>query len=73
MWFDFRWIEFNEARIAEHGITTEECEWVVCHVRPRQSGTTLIAEGQTQAGRDIRVIYTMDDAMTVFVIIAYEV
>lgn len=70
-WFDFRWIDWNRAKIAEHGVTTDECEWVVCYVAPIRSGDKFIADGRTQAGRHIRVVYVKDDQITVFVLTAY--
>ena len=73
MWSDFRWIEWNLAKIAEHGVTVDECEWVVEANKPRRSGDKFIAVGRTRSGRRIKVIYVMDDPMTVFVITAYPV
>jgi len=73
MGFDFRWIEWNLAKIAAHGVTTGECEWVVQRVKPSRSGEKYIASGRTMAGRRIRVIYVVDDPITMFVIPAYAV
>jgi len=73
MWFDFRWIQNNEAAIADHGVSKAECEWVVSRNRPTRIGDRFIAVGQTGGGRKLKVIYEMDDALTIFVVIAYPV
>ena len=73
MWFDFRWIDANEEAIAEHGISKAEVEFLVRRGRATRSGGRLIVTGNTNAGRRIKVIYEMDDKITVFVITAYPV
>lgn len=69
MWFDFRWISWNLAKIAKHGVEPDDCEWVVRRSRPRRSGRDkFIVRGRTRQGRLLQVVYLMDDQITVFVI-----
>jgi len=64
---------FNLDKIAAHGVTVEECQWVIEKSRPSKAGEKFIAVGRTRSGRKIKAIYVMDDAMTVFVITAYPI
>jgi uncharacterized DUF497 family protein len=73
LWFDFRWVQANEDAIAEHGMTKVEVEHVVRGGRATRSGDRRIVVGRTRAGRKIKVVYELDDKMTVFVITAYPV
>ncbi len=73
MWYDFRWIDQNESAIGDHRVSTDECEWVVTRYKPARLGERFVVNGQTKRRRNIRVIFEMDDEMTVFVNTAYPV
>jgi uncharacterized DUF497 family protein len=68
----FRWIEWNRDHIAEHGVSADEAETVVRHMRPpfpRQIGDDkLLVWGRGQGGRILQVIYVLDPDDTIFVI-----
>lgn len=68
----FRWIEWNEDHATQHGCTIAEIESVAGHPGrgyPRKVGRgKLMVIGRGRGGRKIRVIYTLDDDGTAFVI-----
>ena len=78
-WYDFIWnpeAGGNAAHIAEHGISIEDADLIVC--RPLATGLTRatgrpMATGFTADHRRIVVIYEVIDPVTVFVITAFEV
>jgi len=80
----FKWIEWNRAHIARHGVTEREAEEVVsapttAH-RIRRDGT-VVSRGVTRSGRRLCVVWREDEApdifadleSLVFVITAFEV
>jgi uncharacterized DUF497 family protein len=69
--YAFRWIDWNEEKVARHGVTPEEAEHVVNHARrpfPEQHGEKLFVAGPTAGGRWLQVIFVLDDSETAFVI-----
>jgi len=68
----FRWIDWNRAHVAEHGVDWEEAEMLVRQARPpfpQQIGEDkLLVMGQGRGGRFLQVIYVLDPDDTVFVI-----
>jgi uncharacterized DUF497 family protein len=67
--FFFIWDEENERHLAEHGITPDEFEEVVCDPDVvDQSRTTgrPIAFGMTSRGRYLACVYELLDPDTVF-------
>ncbi len=73
MWFDFRWIDWNLSKISNHDVETDECEWVVRRHGPRKSGAKHTVVGRTKSGRRLKVVYLMEDSITVFVLTAHDV
>lgn len=73
-WF-FIWDEENTRKVAEHGLTPQECEFVVENpfrlTRSRRSDRPL-AVGYTHTGRYIVVPFDVLDSATVRVVTAYE-
>lgn len=78
-WYDFIWnVEpgGNVLHIAEHGVSVDEAESIVC--RPIAVGSSRstgrpMATGVTPHGRLLVVIYEFIDDVTVYVITAFEV
>jgi uncharacterized DUF497 family protein len=73
--FFFIWDEENERHLAEHGITPDEFEEVVCDPDSiDQSRTTArpIAFGMTSTGRYLGCVYELLDADTIYAITAYK-
>ena len=84
--FRFKWIEWNLAKVASHGITAAEAEEVIRgnpDVAVGHSGA-FVARGRTAAGRYLEVVFVWDEALeaedaigtpaeaVVFVITAYD-
>jgi len=76
-WYDIVWNYEpggNVEHIAEHGITTEEVEAVICHplekTTSRSSGRPVVT-GYTEDGRHILVVYEEIDEVTVYPVTAY--
>jgi uncharacterized DUF497 family protein len=72
----FRWNQWNERHIGEHGIEPNEAEYVVKHPArgyPRRIGDekTLVL-GQTDVGRYLEVIFVFDPPGVKYVIHARE-
>ena len=69
---EFRWIEWNLEKIAQHGVTQAEAEYVVVNARspyPRyREDDKLLVWGSTDAGRMLQVVYLLDDDDAAFVI-----
>jgi uncharacterized DUF497 family protein len=69
-------LQIRTLLLAEHGLTPEDFEEVVCHPEDRdRSWTTnrLAAFGHTLDGHHIIAIYEMIDEMTIEPVTAYEV
>ena len=78
-WYDFIWNDEpggNVEHIAEHGLSTEDVEAVICNplekTTSRSSGRP-VATGYTADGRLIFVVYDEIDECTVYPVTAYEV
>jgi uncharacterized DUF497 family protein len=71
----FLWNELNEEHLAEHGVTPDEFEAIVCDPdsvdRSRSSGRE-IAFGEV-SGKMLACVYEMLDDSTVLPVTAYEV
>lgn len=71
----FVWNEELEAHLAEHGVTPEEFEEVVCdpdYVTTSRSTGRPIAFGETAGGKYLACVYELLDATTVLPVTAYE-
>jgi hypothetical protein len=71
----FIWTDEIIAHIAEHGISPDDFEHVVCH--PASKGLSRstglpVAWGHTGDGRYIMVVYEQIDRLTVLPVTAYE-
>ena len=75
-YFDFIWTEEIITHLAEHDISPEDFEEVVCNPfrkgRSRSSGRRA-AWGNTSDGRYIIAVYEEIDALTLLPVTAYEV
>ena len=78
-WYDFIWNHEsggNAEHIAEHGLTPEDVETVICNplekTTSRSSGRPVVT-GYTPDGRLIFVVYEEIDDVTVYPVTAYEV
>src|SRR5262245_41586675 len=78
-WYDFIWNNEpggNVEHIAEHGLTPEDVEAVICNplekTTSRSSGRPVVT-GYTPDGRLILVVYEEIDDVTVYPVTAYEV
>jgi len=71
---EFRWIDWNIAKVQSHGLTPEEAEFVVEHAELpypiKQPNDKYLVWGRTDAGRLIQVVflYDSDENDVVFVI-----
>ena len=75
-WYLFQWDSETEGHLAEHGVTPEEFEEVVCNpdaVGESRSTGRPIAFGYTSTGRYIACVYEMLDPDTVLPVTAYQV
>ena len=74
--FFFIWDGENDRHIAEHGVSYEEAEYVVCFpddkTISRSSGRNA-AYGYTPTGKRLFVAYELFDDATVYIVTAYEV
>lgn len=75
-YFDFVWTDDIVAHLAEHGISQDDFERVVC--RPTSKGTSHAsglpaAWGYTLDGRYILAVYDPLDPCTILPVTAYEV
>jgi uncharacterized DUF497 family protein len=78
-WYDFIWNAEpggNMDHIAEHGLTPEDVEAVICNpieeTTSRSSGRPVMI-GYAPDGRLILVVYEKVDDVTVYPVTAYEV
>jgi uncharacterized DUF497 family protein len=63
---DFRWIDFNIAKVEKHNLTVADVEFVIMsHPAVGRGDGKLYVEGATPAGRWIRVIFVEDDGIFV--------
>jgi hypothetical protein len=72
MTYGFRWNQWNQDHIAQHGVVPNEAQYVVEHPArgfPRYDGAGKYrAWGQTAAGRYLQVIYIFSPAGVVYVV-----
>ncbi len=78
-WYDIIWNDEpggNVEHIAEHGLTPEDVEAVICNPlekkTSRSSGRPVVT-GYTADGRLILVVYEEVDDVTIYPVTAYEV
>lgn len=68
----FRWNEWNIEKVAGHGVTPDEAEWVVQSAkRPypqRHSDGRWLVRGRTESGRLLQVVFLIDESDDVYVI-----
>jgi len=75
-YYFFLWTDENTSHIAEHGITQDEFEAVVCNpesVDVSRSTGRPIAFGFSPKGRRLACVYKMLDDHEIFPVTAYEV
>ena len=69
---EFRWIEWNRDKVAQHNVEPEEAEFVVNHARQpypmKVDDEKRLVGGQTRSGRYLQVVYLISVDDTVFVI-----
>ena len=72
----FFWNDPTVEHIAEHGITPEEFEEVVCdpdEVKLSRSSGRHIAFGETSSGKFVACVYERLDDSTIVPVTAYEI
>jgi uncharacterized DUF497 family protein len=75
-YFDFIWTDEAINHIAQHGISQEDFEEVVCQPQSKgfsRSSGLPAAWGHTSDGRYLIVVYEEVDEVTILPISAYEV
>jgi uncharacterized DUF497 family protein len=78
-WYDFVWNDEpggNVEHIAEHGLSPEDVEAVVCaplKTTVSRSSGRPVAVGYTPDGRLVFVVFELLDDVTVYPVTAYEV
>ncbi len=75
-YYFFQWTDEIVEHLAEHGITPEDFEKVVCNpmkIRKSRSSGLPAAFGYTEDGRYIIAIYKYLDDMTILPVTAYEI
>jgi uncharacterized DUF497 family protein len=69
---DFRWRDWNRAKMAKHGVTPAEAERVVRNAkRPypmRRHDDRWLVAGRCQGDRFIEVVYLIDPDGTLYII-----
>lgn len=69
MQYDFRWIDWNIAKVQSHGLDPDDVEHVINRARTfTASGDKRRVTGATPAGKWIQAIYLIDDDDSLFVI-----
>ncbi|MBA4032875.1 MAG: hypothetical protein C0478_18555 [Planctomyces sp.] len=74
-WFEFFWTPDIEEHLAEHDVTPEDFEFVVCHPsrrEPSRSSDRIVAQGYDPTGRWLACVYELVDRTTVIPVTAYE-
>lgn len=73
---DFRWNAWNIEHVERHGIDPEEAEHVVATAAPpfplSRADDKWLVWGRGRGGRQIQVVFVLDDDDTVFVIHARQ-
>ena len=73
---DFQWTDESIEHIAEHGVSQDDFEQVVCYPDSKgfsRSSRLPAAWGYTEDGRYIMAVYQELDELTVLPVTAYEV
>lgn len=69
---EFRWNQWNQDHIAEHGVQREEAEYVVRNAAapyPEERGDDKWRVwGQTESGRYLQVVFVVDPEEDIYVI-----
>jgi len=69
---EFRWIEWNRDKVAQHNVDLEDAEFVVNHARQpypiKVDDEKRLVWGQTRSGRYLQVVYLISVDEAVFVI-----
>jgi uncharacterized DUF497 family protein len=71
----FQWSEELEQHLADHGVTADEFEEVVCnpdHVLKSRTTGRPIAAGETSNGKYLMCVFELLDDMAVIPVTAYE-
>jgi uncharacterized DUF497 family protein len=75
-WYLFLWDPETEAHLAEHGVTPDEFEEVVCNpdsIGESRSTGRPIAFGYTGGGKYLACVYELVEGDTILPVTAYEV
>ena len=68
----FRWNEWNENHVSEHGVEPAEAEEVVRKARPpyplASADEKFLVWGSTAEGKFLQVVFVMDEEDSVFII-----
>ncbi len=75
-WYLFLWDPETEEHLAQHGVTVDEFEEVVCNpdsVGESRSIGRPIAFGSTSTGKYLACLYELVDPDTVLPVTAYEI
>ena len=73
---DFLWTDEGVEHLAEHGISQDDFEHVMCHPLRKgysRSSRLPVAWGYTDDGRYIMAVYEQLDELTILPVTAYEV
>ena len=76
MWLDFFWNDGNIEHIAEHGISQDDFEHVVCNPESKgfsRSSGLPACWGYTSDGRYVMAVFEELDDDTIMPVTAYEV
>lgn len=69
---DFRWIDWNREKVAQHNVEPKEAEFVVNHARQpypmKVDDEKRLVWGPTASGRYLQVVYLIDIENSIFVI-----
>ena len=75
-YFEFHWTDENVVHIAEHGVSQDDFEYVVCSPDSKgysRSSGLPVAWGYTPDGRYIMAVYEELDEIRLLPVTAYEV
>ena len=75
-YFEFLWTDEIIEHLAEHGLTQDDFEYVVCHPefqQPSRSSGRPAAWGFTVDGRFVIAVYELIDEVTILPVTAFEV
>ena len=75
-WYLFLWDDESVAHLAQHGVTQDEFEEVVCNpdsVEASRTSGRPIAFGYSSSGKYLACVYEFADSVTILPVTAYEV